>query len=426
MNVIRFFETSGVERPMSGSNKKLIQPIDLDLGDKMKLIPGPEPELEVSVKRIPIVEGLGKIIPVCEPYLCGNEEKYVAQCIQTNWISSAGRFILDFEREFARVCDAKYGISTTSGTTALHLAMNTMGIGPGDEVILPTFTMIASANTVRYTGARPVLVDSERITWNMDANQVKDKITDKTKAIMVMHTYGHPCDMDPILELADQHGIFVLEDAAEAHGADYKGRRIGSIGDAACFSFYANKIITTGEGGMITTNNQEFFKKASNIRDHAFSIERHFWHRYVGYNYRMTNIQAAVGLAQVENFDYLVNRRIKNAELYSSLLKDCEGLILPPMTAGIKNVFWMYSIMLEDAFGISRDELRQRLAKRGIETRTFFIPIHLQPIYHADFKEEEVPVAEDLCRRGLYLPSASGLTEREINFIAESIKDCRN
>ena len=410
---------------MSGSKKKLIQPVDIDLGDKMKIIPGPEPELEITVKRIPVVEGLGKIIPVCEPYLTGNEEKYVTQCIKTNWISSAGRFILDFEREFAKECGTKYGIATTSGTTALHLALVTMGIGPGDEVILPTFTMIASANTVRYTGAKPILVDSERKTWNMDLNQVKSKINDKTKAIMVMHTYGHPCDMDSILELTEKHGIFALEDAAEAHGAEYKGKRVGSLGDAACFSFYANKIITTGEGGMITTNKEEFYNKAANIRDHAFSTERHFWHQYVGFNYRMTNIQAAVGLAQVEKFDNLVDLRVKNAELYSSLLKDVEGLILPPVTKGIKNVFWMYSIMLEDSFGINRDELRQRLARRGIETRTFFIPIHLQPIYHNQYKGQEFPVAEDLCRRGLYLPSASGLTEQEIRFIAKSVKDSR-
>ena len=410
---------------MADSRKKMVQPVDLDLGYKAKLIPGPEPELEISVKRIPVVEGMGKIIPVCEPFLAGNEEKYVTQCIKTNWISSAGRFILDFEKQFARVCGAKYGIATTSGTTALHLALTTMGVGPGDEVILPTFTMIASANTVRYTGARPVLVDAEYKTWNMSVDQIQKKITDKTKVIMVMHTYGHPCDMDPILKMAGERDIFVLEDAAEAHGAEYKGQRIGSLGDAACFSFYANKIITTGEGGMITTNNEEFYKKSTNLRDHAFSMERHFWHRYVGFNYRMTNIQAAIGLAQVENFDDLVNRRIQHAKLYSSLLEDIEGLTLPPVTEGIKNVFWMYSIILEDSFGIGRDELRQRLAKRGIETRTFFIPIHLQPIYYADYRDEMFPVAEELCRRGLYLPSAGGLTEQEIRFISQSVRECR-
>lgn len=411
---------------MLPKRKSLIQPTEVDLGGKMKIIPGPDPELELSVKRIPVVEGLGKIIPVCEPLLSGNESKYVMQCIQGNWISSAGRFILEFEREFAHLCDVRYAAATTSGTTALHLALVTMDLGPGDEVILPTFTMIATANTVRYTGATPVLVDSELETWNMDAEQIEKAITPRTKAIMVVHTYGHPCDMDPILRLAERHELFLLEDAAEAHGAVYKGRKVGGIGDAACFSFYANKIVTTGEGGMIVTNNEDFYKKAVNLRDHAFSSERHFWHKFLGFNYRMTNMQAAVGLAQVERFNDLVGRRIQHAKLYSSLLNDVEGLTLPPVTRDIKNVFWMYSLLVGDDFGISRDELRARLAKRGIETRTFFIPIHLQPIYYNQFKGQEFPVAEELCRKGLYLPSAGGLANEEIEFICESIKTCRD
>jgi perosamine synthetase len=347
------------------------------------------------------------------------------QCLQSNWISSAGRFIIDFEKEFARVCGTRYGVATTSGTTALHLALTTMNVGPGDEVIIPTFTMIATANSVRYTGATPVLVDSERKTWNMDTARIEAKITEKTKVIMVVHTYGHPCDMDAVQRLADKHGLFVLEDAAEAHGAVYKGRKVGSLGDAACFSFYANKIITTGEGGMITTNNEEFYRKAANLRDHAFSTERHFWHKYQGFNYRMTNIQAAVGLAQVEKFDELVGRRIRHAELYSSLLRGVKGITLPPVTEGIRNVFWMYSIIVEDDFGVSRDELRRRLAKRGIETRTFFIPIHLQPLYHKHYQGQKFPVAEEFCRKGMYLPSASGLADEEIEFVCRSVKESR-
>lgn len=408
------------------SKKRLIQPEDPDLGDKMKLIPDPEPELEISFKRVPVIESSGKIIPVCEPTLGGNELKYVTQCIQSNWISSAGRFILEFEREFAKVCGAKYGVATTSGTTALHLALVTMGLGPGDEVIIPSFTMIASANTVQHTGATPVLVDSEMETWNMDVSKIEEKITENTKAIMPVHTYGHPCDMDPIMALAEKHDLFVLEDAAEAHGALYKEKTIGSIGDAACFSFYANKIITTGEGGMITTNNEELYQKAANIRDHAFSNDRHFWHKYLAFNFRMTNMQAAIGLAQVERFDELVQTRIDHAELYTSLLKDVPGIVTPPITEGIKNVFWMYSILIQDEFGISRDELRARLAKRGIETRTFFIPIHLQPLYFEKYKNESFPNAEELCLRGMYLPSASSLTEMEIEMICNSLKKCRD
>ncbi|MFQ5443310.1 MAG: DegT/DnrJ/EryC1/StrS family aminotransferase [Nitrospinales bacterium] len=410
---------------MNQKKKKLIQPTDIDLGERMGIIPGPEPPLELSVRRIPVLEGTGKIIPVCEPLLRGNEEKYVSQCIQSNWISSAGQYIVGFESAFAKVCGARYAVSTTSGTTALHLTLVTLNIGAGDEVIIPTFTMIATANTVRYTGAKPILVDSESRTWNIDVDKIEEKITDKTRAIMPIHTYGHPCDMDKIMALAKKYDLFVVEDAAEAHGAMYKGKMAGSIGDAACFSFYANKILTTGEGGMIVTNKEELYKKAANIRDHAFSNERHFWHKYMGFNYRMTNLQAAVGLAQVERFDELVACRIKNAERYNERLQDVEGLTLPPQTDGIKNVYWMYSLTVEDSFGISRDELRIRLAKRGIETRTFFIPIHLQPIYFEENKGDAFPVAEELCRKGLYLPSSSGLTEKEIEFICLSVKECR-
>jgi len=408
---------------MPPPKRSLIQPAVADIGRKADIIPGAEPDLQVPGKGVSADRG--RVIPVCEPFLNGNEARYVEQCLRTNWISSAGQFIVDFEREFARVCGARYGVATTSGTTALHLALTIMGIGPGDEVIIPTFTMIASANTVRHTGAWPVLVDSERETWNMDVAKIEEKIGENTKAIMVVHTYGHPCDMDPIQALADKYGLFILEDAAEAHGAEYKGRKIGGIGDAACFSFYANKIITTGEGGMITTNDREFYEKASNLRDHSFSRERHFWHKYVAFNFRMTNMAAAVGLAQVEQFDDLVSRRIRHAERYSAALQDVAGLTLPPVTAGIKNVFWMYGLMVEDEFGISRDELRLRLAQRGVETRTFFIPIHLQPVYYEHFKGQEFPVAEELCQKGLYLPSAGGLTDEEIDFVCQSVKECR-
>jgi perosamine synthetase len=243
---------------------------------------------------------------------------------------------------------------------------------------------------------------------------------------MVVHTYGHPIDMEPVWALAQKHDLYVVEDAAEAHGAEFKGRRIGGLGDAACFSFYANKIITTGEGGMVTTNDEQIAKLAANLRDHAFSEERHFWHKYLGFNYRMTNLQAAVGLAQTEHFDDFVQDRRDHAALYNQLLAHVPGITLPPQADWAKSVYWMYSILVDEAeFGMDRDELRVRLAQRGIETRTFFIPMHLQPIYHRHFKGERYPVAEELCRRGLYLPSASSLTEAEIGFIVDSLKDCR-
>jgi perosamine synthetase len=283
--------------------------------------------------------------------------------------------------------------------------------------------MIATINAVSYTGATPVLVDSEPITWNMDLNQVADKITPRTRVVMPVHTYGHPVDMDPLVELAEQHGFKVVEDAAEAHGAEYKGRRAGSLGHAGSFSFYANKIITTGEGGMITTDDPEIARLARNLRDHAFSKERHFWHKYLGFNYRMTNLQAAVGLAQTEQMEGFVKARRANAARYTAALQQIPGIVTPPEAGWAKNVFWMYSILVRDEFGMTRDQLRAYLANNGIETRTFFIPMHLQPIYYQSFKGQRYPVAEMLCQRGFYLPSASSLTPREIDYVVEKISE---
>ncbi len=404
-----------------------------DFGEELAaIIPGQDPKLQAPNRSelIDRVDALGNrafvldieelcdIIPVCEPTLSGNEKKYVTECLDDNWISSIGGFIPRFEEKFAAECDCKYGVACANGTVALHLALATRGLEAGDEVIIPTFTMIATINAVTYTGATPVLVDSESATWNMDVQQIADKITPKTKAIMPVHTYGHPVDMDPLLELAGKHGLFVLEDAAEAHGATYKGRRAGGLGHAAGFSFYANKIITTGEGGMITTNDAHLADLARNLRDHAFSKERHFWHKFVGFNYRMTNMQAAVGLAQTEQLGQFVDNRRRNAALYSKLLQEIPGIVTPPEAEWIKNVFWMYSILVEDAFGMTRDQLRAYLARYGIETRTFFIPMHLQPIYHEVFEGQRYPIAEMLCQRGFYLPSASSLTSPQIEYIA--------
>jgi perosamine synthetase len=397
-----------------------------ELGDLAEIIPGPEPELEVSLRRIPVFgDRPPAIIPVCEPRLDGNELRYVTQCIESNWISSAGDFIPKFEAAFARACGVRYGVACANGTVALHLALAALGIGPGDEVIVPTFTMIATANAVTYTGADVVLVDSEPETWNMDVRQVEAKITERTKAIIPMHTYGHPVDMDPLLEIARRYNLWVVEDAAEAHGALYKGRKVGSLGDCAAFSFYANKIITTGEGGMVTTDNEELARLAWNLRDHAFSEERHFWHRFLGFNYRMTNLQAAVGLAQTERLDFFVETRRRNAAYYTELLREIPGLRTPPEAPWATNVFWMYGVLVdEEEFGATRDELRRHLAKHGIETRTFFIPIHVQPIYYHKFKGQRFPVAEDLCKRGFYLPSASTLTRSDIEYIVEMIAAC--
>ncbi|MEJ2559470.1 MAG: DegT/DnrJ/EryC1/StrS family aminotransferase [Anaerolineae bacterium] len=405
----------------------MLKPAELepeDLGDLAKIIPGRDPEVQVRIPRIPVSELdlQTRIIPVCEPTLNGNEAEYVLDCIESNWISSAGKYIPRFEEDFAEACGTRYGVACVNGTVALHLALATLGIGPGDEVILPTFTMIATINAVTYTGATPVLVDSEPVTWNMDLNQVADKITSHTSVVMPVHTYGHPVDMDPLLELAERNGLYIIEDAAEAHGAEYKGRRAGSLGHAGCFSFYANKVITTGEGGMITTDDPDIAQLASHLRDHAFSDERHFWHKYLGFNYRMTNLQAAVGLAQTEQMESFVRARRANAARYTAALQSIPGIVTPPEADWAKSVFWMYSILVEDEFGMTRDQLRAYLAEHGIETRTFFIPMHLQPIYYQAFKGQRYPVSEMLCQRGFYLPSASSLTPREIDYITQMVR----
>ena len=367
------------------------------------------------------------MIPVCEPFLSGKELEYVADCLKSNWISSRGRYIDEFEQSFARYCGCQYGVSTTNGTTALHLALVSLGIGAGDEVIMPTFTMIATAFAVAYTGAKPVLVDAEAKTWNMDASQIEARITPRTKVIMPVHIYGHPCDMDPIMKMARKHHLRVIEDAAEAHGAEYKGRKVGGIGDVNCFSFYANKIITTGEGGMVVTNDAEIAKRARALKDLAHSREKRFLHTDIAFNYRMTNLQAAIGLAQFERIDELVERRRAHAHLYNRLLKDIEGISLPPERQWAKNVYWMYGILIQDSFGASRDELMGRLKDRGIETRAFFIPVHQQLAFvkMGLFRGESYPVAEVLSRRGLYLPSGSGLQEEQIQEICRVIREIR-
>jgi perosamine synthetase len=378
------------------------------------MLPDREPVLQIPATR-------DRVIPVAETLLDGNELRYVTECIESNWVSSEGPFVRRFEEAFAAAAGCRFGVACSSGTGALHLLLATLGLGPGDEVILPSFTMIATANAVTYTGASPVLVDAEPITWNMDPGLVEQKITSRTRAIVAVHTYGHPVDIDPLRSLAADHGLYLVEDAAEGHGAVYRGRSVGSLGDAAIFSFYGNKIVTTGEGGMITTNDERIADLARQLRGHAFSPNRHFWHEYLGFNYRMTNLQAAVGLAQTERLDTLVENRRRNARRYAEALAGVSGLTLPVERPDVTNVFWMYALLVEDVFGCSRNDLRQHLASRGIETRSMFIPVHLQPIYHDAFRGQRYPVAEELCRKGLYLPSGPSLSPEEIEYIAGAI-----
>jgi perosamine synthetase len=378
------------------------------------------------IKHIPIINEEGMVkdlasftqfwrIPVAEPLVGEKELEYVTDCIKTNWISSAGKYVVRFEEMFSSFCGSRYGVATSNGTTALHLALTILGIGKGDEVIVPTLTFVATANAVKYCNADVVFVDSEPRTWNMDPEKIEEKITSRTKAIIPVHLYGHPVDMDPILDIAEDHDLYVIEDAAEAHGAEYKGKKVGSLGDIGTFSFYGNKLITTGEGGMLVSDNEELIEKARIYRDHGMSPERRYWHPVIGYNYRLTNVQAAIGVAQLEKVDRIIESKRSNARLYNSLLSDIEGITLPPEEKWAKNVYWMYSILIEKGFKCSRDELMESMKEKGIETRPFFYPVHTMPPYYVG---EKYPVAESLSAKGINLPSAVNLTEGEIRHVA--------
>lgn len=372
--------------------------------------------------------------PVCEPYLNGNELSYVKDCIESNWISSMGSYIQKFEEGFAKFCEVKYGVGCANGTIAIHLALEGLDIGFGDEVIVPAFTMIATANAVIYSGAKPIFVDSELKTWNIDYTKIEEKITDKTKAIIVVHTYGHPCEMDEIMKIAKKHNLYVIEDASEAHGATYKGKKIGSLGDVATFSFYANKILTTGEGGMVVTNNLDLAEKMRSKRNHCFSKIR-FIHDDLGFNYRITNIQAALGLAQLEKADEYIGVRMGNAKIYNFFLKEIEGITLPPENEDVKNVYWMYGILIDkEKFGMSAEDLRNTLKENNVDTRSFFYPMNKQPFYIENRKNDprfpdcldDCPNAEFLWNNGLYLPSSSYLTKNDINYICGIIKKIKD
>ncbi len=366
-------------------------------------------------------------IPVCEPCFIGNEARYTAQAVETAWVSSNGEFIKQFEEGFAEFVGVGHGVSCSSGTSALHLALLALEVGNGDEVIIPSFSMMAVLGAVLYVGAKPVFVDAEADTWNIDVSKIKEKITSKTKAIIAVHTYGHPVDMDPVLKLARSKEIYVVEDAAEAHAGEYKGRKCGSLADISCFSFYGNKIITTGEGGMVLTNDKKLAERCSYFKNLCFPMTgpRDYVHEDLGYNYRMTNVQAAIGLAQLEQIDSLSGARIKNAKYYNERLSEVPGITTPVEEDYAKNVYWMYGILInKEEFGISRDELMLRLKEQGIDSRYFFKPLHSQPLLESRglLDEGEYPVTEHLARNGLYLPSSSKLTTKEIDRVCDTVK----
>ena len=363
------------------------------------------------------------MIPIAEPSLGEEELNNVVEAVKSGWISSKGKFIPEFEENFAHYCGMKHGVATCNGTVALHLALAALGIGLGDEVIVPTLTFIATANAVKYTGAEPVFVDSHPDYWCIDPEKIEQMITARTKAIIPVHLYGHPCDMDPIMDVAKRHNLYVIEDAAEAHGAQYKGRKVGSFGDIACFSFYGNKIITTGEGGMCVTNSKQLAERMRILRDHGMNPHRRYWHDVVGFNYRMTNMQAAVGVAQLSKVDKFVEKRREIAGLYSSRLNGIEGIVLSPEMPWAKHVYWMYSILVQDNFGIDRDELMNRLELKGVETRPLFYPVHMMPPHK---KSESIAVAEELSRKGVSLPSSINLTAEQVKYVADVIREVRS
>jgi perosamine synthetase len=361
-------------------------------------------------------------IQVASPIFIGNENKYVTECVESGWISSNGRFIKAFEEQFAEFCGTKHAITCSNGTVALHLALLAYGIGVGDEVIVPTLTYVASANAVTYCGARPVFVDSEAKTWNINPELIEAKITDKTKGIIVVHLYGHPVDMDAVIRIARKHNLVIIEDAAEAHGALYKGKIAGSLGDIATFSFYGNKIITTGEGGMVVTNNDEVAAKLRLLKGQGMSPTQRYWFPIVGYNYRMTNMQAAIGLAQIENIDWHLSKRKEVARLYYQYLAPLSNYIeLPVEEDWASHSFWMYTILLKNTVRMKRDDFMNALDNQGVETRPIFYPMHILPIYQED--TSSYPVANDVSSRGFNLPTHGLLKEEDIAFIAQQIEN---
>jgi perosamine synthetase len=357
-------------------------------------------------------------IPVYKPFIAGNEKKYVNECIETNWISSKGPFIKRFENSFAEYIGINNAMTVTNGTTALHLALRTLGITAGDEVIVPTFTYIATISAVIYTGATPVFVDSLPDTWQMDPTQIEKKINKRTKAIIAVHLYGQPADMITIKQIADKHKLYVIEDCAEAIGSRIENKHVGIFGDISAFSFYGNKTITTGEGGMLVTNNKTFYNRAYSLKMHCVSPVKEYWHTDIGYNYRMTNIAAAIGLAQLENIDEILTLKRKVMLTYNKYLENFPISTHTEKT-GTTHSYWMYSILVNKSE--QRDALRNYLLNYGIETRPTFFPIHLMPMFN--IKQGMFPVAEDISLRGINLPSYPDLTESDIQYICNAISE---
>lgn len=356
--------------------------------------------------------------PVYQPSLGKKEKDNVLECLDSTWISSKGKFITQFENSFSEFVGINHSVAVCNGTVAIHVALLALGIGEGDEVIVPSFTYIASVNAIKYTGAKPVFVDSDTATWQIDPEKIEGKISKNTKAIMAVHLYGQPCEMDTILSIAKKFKLYLVEDCAEAFGSLYKGKHVGTFGDISTFSFFGNKTITTGEGGMVVTNDSALHEKSVHLKGQGLAKDREYYHDIVGYNYRMTNICAAIGCAQLERANELIEKKTLIAEWYENKLKDLP-IVFHSQVGSVKHSFWMISILLKDSG--ERDKIRLHIKENGIETRPTFYPVHLMPMY---FEEGlSLQVAENLGSRGINLPSYPDLDEIDVEFICNKIKE---
>ncbi len=366
------------------------------------------------------------MLPVNEPLLNGREKELLIQCVETGWISSDGPFVAQFEAGFARYLGAAHGVAVCNGTAALETALYAAGVSPGDEIIIPSFTIISCAIAAIRVGAKPVFVDVESDTWNLDVSQIESRITPHTRVIMAVHTYGHPVDMDPVLDIARRRELIVLEDAAEAHGAEYKGRKCGGIGHLSAFSFYANKILTTGEGGMVVTSDEKMAERARSYRNLCYQSDRRFYHTELGCNFRMTNLQAALGVAQLERLNEFVAKKRRLGKYYCQRLGEIRGIKTQVEKEWAKTVYWMYCIELDEATGLTAKDMMLALAERQIMTRPFFLGMHEQPVLRAlglISGNERYPVTERIARQGLYLPSGMTLEEKDIDHVAEGVAE---
>ena len=365
-----------------------------------------------------------KFINVCDPLISKDAKKYVSECIDTEWVSSSGKFLNMFEEKWAKYCGAEEGIAVTNGTSALQVAFKSLDLKAGDEVIMPSFTIISCALAIIESGAKPVLVDCYADNWCMNINEVEKKISPKTKAILVVHMFGHPVEMKKIKHLVKKHNLFLIEDAAEAHGALYENQKVGSFGDLACFSFYANKLITTGEGGMVVSNNKHLADRVRSLRNLSFRSDRRFYHTEFGYNYRLTNMQAALGISQIKNIEKHVSIKRRNTKNYNKILQDMSLPIRLPMERkNVRSVFWMYGIIIENKV-FKADYLAKKLFELGIDTRPLFLGMHQQPVLKdmKIFDNESYPVTEELADYGLYLPSGLKLKINDIKHVCKSVK----